>query len=184
MRNINPNPQLRANFKGNLHQNDYYDSHPIELFLQWFEERPEEHQVEIAEFIGHFCYEKLLVACETDAGKIYACEQYLKSNEGIIENEEKLLLFIDDVIEFIVEINEIADSSEFACEEVIYELPNIISLYSMINELPKRTTRWLMTYHDWQRFKKQFSFFRSIAEAPKIFDGVVRNMNSKLMRHL
>ena len=184
MRKLNTPSPFSTKFRINRQTDELHDSHPIEMLLEWFEARPVEHQLELSEFIGHFCYEKLFLACETDAEKIFACMEYLKSCEGDIEHEKKLLLFIDDIIEFIVEINEIADSSVFACEEVIYELHDIISLYSMINELPQRSKKWLMTYHEWLRFKKQFTIFSRISEPFPLYDEIIKNLDGNLKRHL
>ncbi|HYV95256.1 MAG TPA: hypothetical protein VE978_26005, partial [Chitinophagales bacterium] len=162
---------------------ELYTLYPVQMFLRWFDQRPIEHQLELSEFIGHFCYEKLFITCETDGAKIFACREYVKSCVGNWEREEKLLLFIDDIIRFIVEVNEIADSGLFACEEVIYELRDIISLYSMINELQQRSNKWLVTYHEWLSFKKNFSFFSDTEPLPE-YERLITDLQGNLKRHL
>ncbi|HYV92223.1 MAG TPA: hypothetical protein VE978_10585 [Chitinophagales bacterium] len=142
-----------------LEKSNYSGNHPLQLFSKWFEECLPEHQIELAEFIGHFCYPELFIACETIGAKIFAFRQYLKANEGNFEQERKLLLFIDEIIEFMGEINEIVYENTLVSKEIRAEFRNIASLHFLPEELPERIRMWLITYEKWQLFKTKFSFF-------------------------
>jgi hypothetical protein len=183
MQKLNPgSPSRKRIFP--IPDSELHDHHLVEMFLQWLRQCPPEHQLELAEFIGYLCYEKLYGSLETMGEKIYACTEYLKSYTGDEEKEEKLLLFINDIMEFIVEINEIADNSLFASEEIIYALSDIVSLYSLINELPQRSMKWLVTYHKWLAFKKDFPFFNIMNEPYQGYNQLKGDLKSHLRRHL
>jgi chlorite dismutase len=155
------NLHAESHSQENREKNNYTVNHPLQSFSQWFDECFAEHQLVLAEFAGNFCYKKLFLACETYGEKIFAFKEYLKASEGIVEHEGKVLLFIDDIIEFIRETNEIAYTNVIAYEEVKEELRNITPLDTHPEVLPERTRDWEITYEKWQRFKMRFRFFNS-----------------------
>lgn len=168
--NVNPRP-LKVCEKIN-----YSSNHPLHLFSEWIGECMPEHQIELAEFIGHFCYPKLFATCNSLGEKIFALREYLKVSEGIIDQEEKLLLFIDEIIEFIKEINEIAYEDDSAFRKVMSELHNVTSLKLLQKELPDRMETWIITYEKWQDFKMKFSFFNDRLEDHQIL-AFLKNTN-------
>src|SRR5690349_18826192 len=67
----------------------------IDEFLKWFSQQSEEHQVELAEFIGFFCYRKLFQSFISNEAKIFAFREYLHSFQNNYEGSIKFLKFID-----------------------------------------------------------------------------------------
>lgn len=136
-----------------------YTGDPIQQFLKWYDWQSHEHRVELAEFIGHYCYDSIFSLFKNDAVKIYAFKEYLNGLKSNNANTLRILRFIDEIIEFIVDINEAAENRFFNWEELLDELPDVTSLFSVINELPDRSRKWSFTYLQWQRFKAHYSFF-------------------------
>ena len=135
-------------------------NNPLDQFLGWFEERSGEHQMELAEFMGHFCYPALYSRLRSTFEKVFAFKEYLKKNKRDLTRSVRILKFVDEVVEFVLEINQAAENMHYNREELLDELPDIVSLQSLITRLPERNQKWTYTYLQWQRFKTQFSFFR------------------------
>jgi len=132
----------------------------INQFLTWFDQRCSEQQLEISEFMGHFCYQSLYTKLASTMEKIFAFREYLLLNKLDPANSVRILQLVDEVMDMILDINHAAENKFYNKEELLDELPDIVSLQSIITHLPERNQKWNYTYLQWQRFKSQFTIFK------------------------
>ncbi len=128
---------------------------PLHAFAEWIRNQPYDQQIEIVEFVGYFCYRPLFTSLGSNEAKIFAIHEFLNSLGNNSRASGKLLEFVDEVLQFIKEINRDAESSLFNRGELIKELPGITSLYSMITNLSGRNRQWSYCFMRWQQFKLQ-----------------------------